>query len=176
MKKLRLIVTTKCNKSCEGCCNKQFDINSLPTIEPNEMVQYDEIYITGGEPMEVPGIVETLIYYLRTIENYQGKIIIYTTDLYTLGEIYDLCYNIDGITVTLHDNNDLDEFEDTMRRYLEFNRQWLRGKSLRLNIFKDVKIPKKKYLKGWIIKDNIEWIDNCPLPEGEELKRLKNLL
>ncbi|NCD06151.1 MAG: hypothetical protein EOL97_08535 [Spirochaetia bacterium] len=175
MKKLRLIVTTKCDKNCEGCCNNQFDITNLPTIEPHEMSQYDKIIITGGEPMLVPGRIETLVYYLRKFELYEGNIIIYTTDLYSIGEL-DICGDINGITITLHDDDDLYEFEDTMRRYLEFNDTWLKNKSLRLNVFKGVRLPQKEYLKDWIVKDNIEWLDNCPLPEGEELKRLKNLL
>ena len=47
---------------------------------------------------------------------------------------------------------------------------------LRLNVFKGIELPKngidKSILNYWQIKKDIEWLDPCPLPDGEEFKRL----
>lgn len=47
-KKLRLLVTTKCHNKCPMCCNKQFNFDTLPIVDRWD---YDEIMITGGEPL-----------------------------------------------------------------------------------------------------------------------------
>jgi hypothetical protein len=49
--------------------------------------------------------------------------------------------------------------------------EYLKSKSLRLNVFHGIS------LKGidtscWIIKKDMKWIKNCPLPKDEVLKRL----
>ena len=43
--------------------------------------------------------------------------------------------------------------------------------SMRLNIFKGVEVGKLEL--DWIVKDNIVWIKDCPLPEGETLMKYK---
>ena len=52
VKKLRLLLLEECNRTCEGCCNKDWDINKLET--ENSFDQYSLIMITGGEPLLVP--------------------------------------------------------------------------------------------------------------------------
>ena len=47
-KKLRLLVTEKCHNKCPMCCNNQFDIEKIPVVD---RFDYDEISITGGEPL-----------------------------------------------------------------------------------------------------------------------------
>jgi hypothetical protein len=73
----------------------------------------------------------------------------------------------DGLTVTLHTQQDVAKFKAFDRYILPPVR---RRKSLRLNIFKGVDLKGYKP-EGWVIKDGIEWIKNCPLPEGETLMR-----
>lgn len=50
-KKLRLLVTAKCHNKCPMCCNNQFDFEKIPVVD---RLDYDEISITGGEPL-LPG-------------------------------------------------------------------------------------------------------------------------
>jgi hypothetical protein len=45
-----------------------------------------------------------------------------------------------------------------------------RKKSLRLNVFKGVSVPKT--WSNWIVKKNMVWIKNCPLPEDEVFMKL----
>ena len=47
-KKLRLLVTAKCHNKCPMCCNNQFDFEKIPVVG---RLDYDEISITGGEPL-----------------------------------------------------------------------------------------------------------------------------
>lgn len=52
MRKARVLVTQKCNKSCDGCCNKSNILDSMVTITSiDDLTCYDEIMITGGEPV-----------------------------------------------------------------------------------------------------------------------------
>ena len=44
-------------------------------------------------------------------------------------------------------------------------------KSFRLNVFKGVDISKLNTF-GWKVKDEIEWIKNCSLPEDEVFMQL----
>lgn len=47
-KKLRLLVTAKCHNKCPMCCNNQFDFEKIPVVD---RLDYEEISITGGEPL-----------------------------------------------------------------------------------------------------------------------------
>lgn len=50
------------------------------------------------------------------------------------------------------------------------------GKSMRLNLFSNIKeaLPKDIDLSMWHIKD-IEWIKDCPVPKGEDFRRVSEL-
>lgn len=164
MKKLRLLFTDYCNNNCEWCCNNDWDINKIPFCESYK--DYDEILITGGEPLLFPNLLIDLI---TEIKKENNKAIIY---LYTaLPEKKDiicglLSYYLDGICITLHNQKDAEFFNK--------NYQWFSiypNKSLRLNVFKGININKEYY--SWKIKKDIEWIKDCPLPEGEILMKYK---
>ena len=71
----------------------------------------------------------------------------------------------DGITVTLHKQSDVEPFLKFAKKAIP----WVGTKSLRLNVFKGIKM---KYPKGWIVKDNMVWQKNCPLPKDEVFMRL----
>jgi len=69
MKKLRLICTYECNRSCKGCCNKQssFTQDNIPTLARekflHEIDNYKQVIITGGEPCLFLPELHTLIGY-----------------------------------------------------------------------------------------------------------------
>jgi hypothetical protein len=159
-KKLRLLLFENCNRSCEGCCNKDWDLESLPICD--DFKEYSLIMLTGGEPMLRPAIIFDAIRKIRL--QTAAPIILYTalfTDKAMLGRILDI---IDGITATLHTPKDV-------RSFLEFDR-WYRGCadiSYRLNIFSG--IEKIDCSARWEIKDNIAWIKDCPLPSEETFMR-----
>jgi molybdenum cofactor biosynthesis enzyme MoaA len=108
MKNLRLLVTTYCPKNCEMCCNKDQDLASLPVVDNFD--NYNEIIITGGEPLTEEAFDKTvsLVKYLQ--DWYDSKrVIIYTADAFGLYRF--LTKNkVDGVTFSIHSNEDLDKF------------------------------------------------------------------
>lgn len=172
MKTLRLLFTPKCNRSCEGCCNKQWD---LDTLEQVEHFNYEEIILTGGEPLLY---VKELIGVIRVIRRISSaKIYVYTAMLPSSNNkaLYEIMPYVDGITLTLHEQIDSDRFNHVLYS-LENDPNVIRDfsdKSLRLNVFSGIKVSSYfKSISLWKIKDEIEWIKDCPLPVNEEFRRL----
>lgn len=81
-KKLRLLVTAKCHNKCPMCCNNQFDIEKIPVVD---RLDYDEISITGGEPLLAECCCETfdLVDSIKNIQQAMGlpesKFYLYTS-------------------------------------------------------------------------------------------------
>ena len=166
-KTLRLIFTPECNRSCPGCCNKDFDLPNLP--RPTHF-NYDEIFITGGEPLLYLAQVIGFIKAIRLVST--AKIYIYTAYQSARGAsmFLDLLLYVDGITLTLHEQRDWElfqQFESATRN----NPELFLEKSLRLNIFDEVIFEPEKISSHWRVKSNIVWIENCPLPENEVLMK-----
>jgi hypothetical protein len=160
MKSLRLLVTPDCHKKCPGCCNKDWDLNKLPICDSFKC--YDEIILTGGEPMLLgKEHLEGIIHVIQS-QNPKAKIILYTTRVEAIGlPVY-------GITLTLHAQSDERYFKFLKNYYMPQNKSI----SLRLNIFKGITIDKRT-TRGWVIQDNMVWIKNCPLPKNEVFMRLR---
>ena len=191
MKKLRLLFTEKCNRNCGGYCNKGYNLKKLPKVTH---FNYDEILITGGEPLLFLEQLKGYIKAIRVVS--KAKIIIYTSlvnrwTYANLGyfwktddSILKIIKFVDGITLTLHTQQDSDNFADLL--YIieiscksiteESIYNTFKTKSLRLNVFKGIKLPENfpMALSLWNVKDNIEWIKDCPLPVDEEFKRVLN--
>ena len=83
-KQLRLLVTDKCNRSCVGCCNKQWNLNELPIANMDELNMYELIMITGGEPLLFDTQLRKLLTNLQSVS--APKI------LYTANPIVELIY------------------------------------------------------------------------------------
>jgi len=162
MDKLRLLLFENCNRSCPKCVNKQHDLSALPEVESYE--GYKEIMLTGGEPMLSPTVVKSVAKCTRE-QNPEAFIALYTAKIDKIADVLSVLECIDGLTVTLHTQADVDPFlalAEAVRGY---------KKSFRVNIFKGV-VFHKADIGGWTVKTGIEWIDDCPLPAGEEFKRL----
>ena len=180
-KKLRLLVTAHCHNSCPKCCNKQFDLNSLPVVDRWD---YDEVCITGGEPLISLKKTRRLIRLIEGIREiwkatgHEGKIYVYsaTRKGFLLARITPY---VDGIVYTPHCLQEISPLASFSRWVV--NKGWdypERNKSFRLNVFPDM-MPYLEQLnqdrmKIWKIKQ-IEWVDNCPIPEGEDFRRIHNM-
>lgn len=108
-KKLRLLVTTRCPNKCPMCCNNQFDFNKLPVVD---RWNYDEIMITGGEPLLFGDELPILISSIKYLESMQGsnpsKIYVYTA---SCGSNYiNILPYVDGIVLTPHNKIDIEHF------------------------------------------------------------------
>lgn len=169
MKKLRLLITKACPKQCEGCCNKDWKLDELPIC--TDYSGYDEILITGGEPILRHNRLRSVITEIRRV-NKAAKIYIYTAfPSFSIGELLIKGY-IDGVTFTLHEQKDVPKFEELN---LFISLACMRNSpSLRLNVFKGIKV-KLPSMSNWIIKDNIEWIKDCPIPVDEVFMRTENI-
>lgn len=167
MKKLRLLITDKCPRSCAGCCNKDWDLNALPIC--TDFSGYDEIMLTGGEPMLYPDLVNRVLYEIARV-NPDALTIMYTARLSSpkdTSNLYYMLHKLGGITVTLHEQSDVYAFA-LFNLYLATEDRV--KKSLRLNVFKGIELPSLD-LTGWQIKDNIVWLKDCPLPQDEVFMR-----
>lgn len=174
MKKLRLLLFSDCTKSCPGCCNKDWDLISLPICKSYDV--FNEIILTGGEPMMNPSLIKKTVQEIRK-QNSKAKIYMYTANV-SVYDIYELFILLDGITVTLHDKSDVNPFINFVNNISTSPYKELK-KSLRLNVFQGVDLfenldsGENFDLKRWEIKDNIKWIKHCPLPQDEVFMRLE---
>lgn len=166
MKILRLLLNADCNRSCVGCCNKQWNLTKLPVAGEKHFKYFDMILLTGGEPMLYPEYVRHMALKIRLTSN--AKIILYTAKLdFSVQTALTLLF-VDGITLTLHTQKDAELFKDIQQDSIL--RDILSGRSNRLNVFKNVNINNIN-TDGWVVKKDIEWIENCPLPENEVFMR-----
>lgn len=171
MKKLRLLFTPDCNRNCKKCCNKDWDLEKLPKV--TSFYQYDEIIITGGEPLLYP---ERLIGFLQAVRLVSSaKIYLYTAITVrerTFKPIYDVIQHVDGVSITLHNQNDVNNLYHVVYSIKNdaLTAKAFMNKSIRLNVFKGIDISIIDTF-DWTIK-YIEWKDDCPLPANEEFKRL----
>lgn len=165
---LRLLLFEECNRNCEGCCNKDFDLLSLPVEK--DFSQYKTIILTGGEPMLKHRFVWHTIRKIRK-QNSIAKIIMYTAKVDQPLFVLQVLKELDGITVTLHDQKDIIPL---IRFNLIISNFYYKrsDRTFRLNIFKGIKIH-IDHLKGWTVKKDIEWIKDCPLPTNEVFKRIE---
>lgn len=164
MKKLRLLFTQDCNRNCPGCCNKQWDLDKLKNVSH---YNYDEILLTGGEPLLYTQELKGVIKAIKSVS--KAKVYLYTAVSHK-ESIYDVLPLLDGITLTLHDKNDFHGLK-WLLYIINKNPEDFKNKSLHLNVFKGIDLSDLD-LYGWKVKDNVEWIDNCPLPEDEEFLRI----
>lgn len=173
-KTLRLLTTERCDRSCEGCCNKQWDLKQLECFDFDRVNEFDEIVLTGGEPMLFPKKVRYIATQIKKI-NPNMPIYMYTANVRRQRDVIDLLNVIDGITLTLHENDDIYSFHDLndVLHHVEHDFS-IHNKSFRLNVFDEVTsftgTVQKSLLNCWEVK-NIKWVDDCPLPENEVFMR-----
>lgn len=160
MKKARLLFTEICNRNCAGCCNKNWTGAQPKEITFEELLEFDEINITGGEPMLYP---DELIELITKLKFHKKTIFLYTALPLPLHSFYHIIAIIDGVSLTLHNWKDYRIF-----KYFNLDKIQAPGKQLRLNTF-----PKIKFKSTiWDVRPK-HWIKDCPLPAGEILVKLK---
>jgi len=171
--KARVIVTLECNRHCEGCSNTHDAFLQHEVLDNiRDLLSYEEIIITGGEPMLIPDKVILFAHVLRRRLNYEGKIYMYTAlfkkDLWT--EYRDLFTYINGIHFTIHDGaSDQDVME---LKLLSERLPQQSGISFRLDI--DTRLYERYdfsniNFSAWSVVRRLKWLDNCKLPEEEKL-------
>lgn len=165
IKKLRLLLFSECDRSCLGCCNKDWDLTVLP--ECTDYSGYDEIILTGGEPLLHPDLVYRTIHEIHA--QTEALIYLYTAKVNEPSVFIKTLNIVDGITLTLHSRKDVELFKVLNGLLLQTQ---LPNKSLRLNVFSGISLTGTD-LSLWTVKKNIKWIKDCPLPVEEVFMRLK---
>lgn len=160
--KLRLLVTSFCPRNCEGCCNKDYDLAKLPVVR--DLNAYNEVILTGGEPLLFVDEVVSLVKELHWRRG-GAKVYVYTALLNKPERIARVLDVVDGVTITAHDPEDAMLLPEVYAAVGERP-----DKSIRLNVFRGVDAPPPP--SGWIVKSDITWIKNCPLPADEVFMRL----
>lgn len=171
--KARIIVTKKCNRNCEGCCNDQDAYSKIDQLKDDHvLLSFKEIMVTGGEPMLIPDKIIQFLHSLREIQKYTGKIYIYTAlynkglfDAYSWASKY-----VDRINFTMH-NNSTDQDVRNLK-LLSAAIQKLPSAAFRLSI--DSRLYERYDFCNidfsyWSVVRKMKWQDNCKLPEGEKL-------
>ncbi len=164
--KLRLLVTERCDRDCALCVNKQYDLRSLPIAETFD--GFDEVIITGGEPMLVPERVVATILKCYKMKP-RPRVYLHTARVpWVLASHLSL---LAGITHTIHNKTDINDF--LLFCDLGFVARQTFGPSLRHLSLRLVSfIPLDDVdTRGWTVKQAV-WRKDCPLPEGEVFMRL----
>jgi len=123
MKSARVITTFECNRNCPYCSNNYESLISQGREEDNLnfIKDYDEIILTGGEPMLYPGNILFLLKVIRKV-NPDVKIYLYTA--YYTHHLETIIKYVDGITYTLHENaswKDINKF-NAVEQMITYNR------------------------------------------------------
>jgi MoaA/NifB/PqqE/SkfB family radical SAM enzyme len=165
--KARLLVTYKCPKNCDGCCNKEWK-GPMPTIATNYK-GYEEIMLTGGEPMLYPAKVISLLRKIKA-ENPHASLYMYTAT-YNPKDLKEVLPLLDGVCITLHAPEDIIQLQG-IYPYMLLNP----NKSFRINVFDNINTSMLDFTKLPHVRvKQMVWIKDCPLPTNEEFIRLENL-
>lgn len=168
-KTARVIVTYQCNRSCPGCCNGHGnEVRKIENIE--ELLGYEEIILTGGEPMLLGTRIHDFIFNLRSL-GYSGCIYLYTAYWKDNRVNHELIKAVNGITFTIHaEANDADII--ALKSLSKQKRLDESKFSSRLII--DSRVYEKYDLSNidltnWDVIRKLQWKDYCPPAENEEL-------
>lgn len=163
----RVVVTWRCKRECRYCVNHSEKIRALVrkvNVKAVNWRQYDQVLITGGEPLLVPDVVHGLIDRVRN-QTSVPDIYMYTA-LWTEFS-WDIVQKIDGTNYTVHrpvDKNSLRRAQIDLSLLHERNSNRL---MLDPDIVDDLKIRptlwKEIRIKRWRPEDE------CVLPDNEEL-------
>lgn len=109
---IHLMVTTLCNRNCEFCCNKMYDMNDIPYVTHEELCEAELICITGGEPFLFSNPNMIAKYYKDKYDNIK-KVYAYTNakELWDYLSNGSLCDNLDGLSISIKTKEDLQAFE-----------------------------------------------------------------
>ena len=165
MDKLRLLLWPDCDRSCEYCCNKQYDLNALPIVP--DFRNYGEIILTGGEPMLYP---EVLLDEIKRVKRRTlAMIYMYTACTTKPRDFMAVIREIHGCTLTIHNQSDVADFYKFQHHVDLFYRQ-IKVKSMRLAIREGVIVHGLSHY--W---DVTYWtpMEVCPVPQGEVLMKLR---
>lgn len=175
MRTARVIITFDCKRNCSYCSNKFTSIIdtaiTIKSIDEMFKQKFDEVVITGGEPMLNPERTMAIISRIKKI-NDRIKVFMYTANYNSY--IQTILKSIDGITYSIHENSSEEDAKDLLKMQAEIIGH-KNSKSLRLYVNqsyprKDLIIPS---LWHRIKIENPLTENKCKIPDNEILFILK---
>ena len=102
MKTLRLLITEKCTRNCNYCCNKRDEVRErfqfVNSLDDIDFTSYSSVCITGGEPLLVPDRIREV----RSKLPSDMPTYLYTS--LAVDELPDFNYEkFDGVNISWHD-------------------------------------------------------------------------
>lgn len=171
----RVIVTKRCHRKCPYCVNMHPEIKAqmekLQDVE--QLARFETVCLTGGEPFLAPNETLRLIKELRA-QNPTQKIYVYASIFEMTKEQLRILALVDGLHYTIHQNPTSDDQEmlNALQLVLMGYQSMKRppcGKSFRLALSPDIFSSIGIVPSAWNDIRVKEWLDDCPLPENEEL-------
>lgn len=110
---IHLLTTSLCDRDCPYCCNKQYDLSTIPQVSNEELRNAENIFLTGGEPFTYSRPNEIAKWLKKKYPNIK-KVIVYSNlfeawDYLMFGEPADY---IDGLTLSIRERENICYFED----------------------------------------------------------------
>lgn len=119
-KVIHLMTTTLCSRDCPYCCNKQYDIDQIPTATDEELKECEVVCLTGGEPVRFSNVRAVAAHLKR--KNLHIKVYVYAnamelyfylkTDKNEMGRRL-----IDGWSVSIKHDEDARLFKSLVESY-----------------------------------------------------------
>lgn len=168
-KTARVIVTLNCNRRCPGCCNINLPEHRKVSTD-EELMGYQEIVITGGEPMLIPG---KLLEFINRMwdKGYRGKMYLYTSFWNGKEISKEILKELDGFTFTLH--AECTDADITALKNLS-NSGILQNKDFSSRLIIDKRVYERYDLSNsnfsrWDVIRKLEWKEKCDTADNEEL-------
>jgi len=173
----RVLITTKCNRSCPGCANEKFikSDNMRTMHDISQLRFYKDLIVTGGEPSLNAKAVYNFV--ARAWNYINGNIYMYSSTLnVSNADHMELLQAMDGITYTVHYEAKLKDIMMmvALGGYIESYKKLFKP-SFTARLLLDSRLPEKFELirinhKAW---DEVKWLEwkqdgDCPLPEHED--------
>lgn len=172
VKTARVLLTTRCNRDCSYCCNKQPGILDgaiqIPFwFSPSYFENFGAVCITGGEPMLIPEMVGTFADRVKQHALYTRPVYMYSAQYTKKTE--EVLKHIDGIHFTLHENPSPRDIMDFHKFQELIAKEENRNKSFRLYVNPSINHTLNIIPSLWKRVEIAPWREECPLPENETL-------
>lgn len=123
VKRIHLLTTKLCLRNCADCCNKLYDIESIPCVTKEELSQCEWLFLTGGEPFAFLNPSRIARYYKQQFKNIR-KIVVYGN----VKEFADYLFlangtlnYVDGVSLSIKDKEDLDIWNRSVRDFMQYS-------------------------------------------------------
>lgn len=173
MQKARVIITPGlfCARNCSYCCNHFTNIlaGAVNIDRLADIPHRDVLMITGGEPMEHLGLTWNIIHYAKTL----GFKTVYLYTARWKDSLLRMIKYLDGIHYTLHAGSNIQDVVDFGAMQAMASKY--PDKSFRAYLHPDLKHAINIMPYVWQRVEVKPWLseEECPLPEGETLYRIK---